>query len=851
MINEVKKSGLRGRGGGGFPTGLKWELTRKNDSDQKYIICNADEGDPGAFMDRSIIEGNPHLVLEGMIIAGYAIGATKGVVYVRAEYQIAVERLTIAIEKAREYGILGKNILGSTHEFDIDIRIGAGAFVCGEETALIASVEGKRGEPVQKPPFPAKEGLKGKPTVINNVETFANIQYIILKGGDNYAKTGTEKSKGTKVFALAGDIKNTGLIEVPMGISLGDIIFGIGHGVPNGKKFKVAQTGGPSGGCLTPAHLNVAVDYDSLKEHGAIMGSGGMVIMDEDTCMVDVARYFMEFVQEESCGKCVPCRVGTKRMLEILERITRGEGRQGDIELLIELGESIKDSALCGLGQTASNPVLSTIKYFRHEYEEHINDKYCRAGICQALFISPCENACPANVNIPGYLSLISAGRIEDAYRLIRQENPFPSVCGRVCTHPCEAKCRRAQLDDPLSIMELKRFVADSVMNSSETFHEFVLPRKNKTIGIVGAGPSGLTCGYYLARLGYDVTVYEEQNVAGGVLAFGIPQYRLPKEVLKKEIDTILNVGVKIEFNKKIGSDISLDEIKAKYDSVYISTGTQLSKNIGIEGESLKGIYKGLNFLKDVNLSRDIKINGVVAVIGGGNTAIDAARTALRRGADEVNIYYRREIDDMPADRYEIDDAIDEGVKVHPLCAPVRFIGEGDKIKSIELVKMKLGEYDTAARKKPKVIKGSEYLVNADMVILAVSQETDLSFIKKEEIELTDWNTFIVDKKTQMNFSAGNFCWRRCACGSDIVITAIADGKRAAKSIDKFLGGSGKLHITHPIEIPVPKEESEVIEHERFNAKFLAPEKRRNNFQEVSLGYHKKRNCGINEMFEV
>ncbi len=354
-----------------------------------------------------------------------------------------------------------------------------------------------------------------------------------------------KKSTGTKVFALAGAINNTGIVEVPMGITLGDIVYDIGGGVKNDKKFKAAQTGGPSGGCLTSSCLNIPVDYDSLKTKGAIMGSGGLIIMDEDNCMVDVARFFMEFVQEESCGKCVPCRLGTKRMLEILERITKGEGKEGDIEKLIELGETIKETALCGLGQTAPNPVLSTIREFREEYEEHIRDKRCRAGVCTDLFISPCQNACPAGVNVPGYISLIAANRVRDAYNLIRKDNPFPAVCGRVCTHPCEEKCRRTQLDESLAIRDLKRYIADSILESDEPFNDLKFPPKGKSIGIIGAGPSGLTCGYYLARLGYDVTVYEALSTAGGILRYGIPEYRLPRDLLQKEIRTIEQAGVK------------------------------------------------------------------------------------------------------------------------------------------------------------------------------------------------------------------------------------------------------------------------------------------------------------------
>ncbi len=385
IIEMLKQSGLRGRGGAGFPTGLKWEFTFKAPGDVKYVTCNADEGDPGAFMDRSILEGDPHSVIEAMAIAGYVVGAEQGYVYVRAEYPLAVERLTHAISQAEKLGFLGDNIFGTDFSFRLGVRVGAGAFVCGEETALITSIEGNRGEPRPRPPFPAVSGLWGKPTLNNNVETFANICPIILNGPEWFAKMGTDKSKGTKVFAMAGDINNTGLVEVEMGTTLREIIYDIGGGIPNGKKFKAAQTGGPSGGCLTADHLDTPVTYETLQQLGSMVGSGGLIVMDEDTCMVDIARYFLDFTRDESCGKCSPCRIGTTRMLEILERITKGEGREDDIDQLEQLATTIQEASLCGLGQSAPNPVLSTLRYFRDEYEAHIKEKRCPAGHCQSL----------------------------------------------------------------------------------------------------------------------------------------------------------------------------------------------------------------------------------------------------------------------------------------------------------------------------------------------------------------------------------------------------------------------------------------------------------------------------------
>ena len=408
VIQTLLDSGLRGRGGGGFPTGLKWKLAKQNDADQKYVCCNADEGDPGAFMDRSILEGDPHAVLEAMAIAGYAIGASQGYIYVRAEYPIAVERLKIAIQQARDMELLGKDIFGTGFNFDIDLRLGAGAFVCGEETALMTSIEGNRGEPRPRPPFPAQKGLFGKPTILNNVETYANIPQIILNGPEWFASMGTEKSKGTKVFALGGKIHNTGLVEIPMGTTLREVIEEIGGGIPNGKKFKAAQTGGPSGGCIPVEHFDIPIDYDNLIAIGSMMGSGGLIVMDETDCMVDIAKFFLEFTVEESCGKCTPCRVGTKRMLEILTKITKGQATMEDLDKLEELCYYVKENSACGLGQTAPNPVLSTLRYFRDEYEAHIKEKRCPAGVCKALLsyhIDPdkcrgctlCARTCPNN----------------------------------------------------------------------------------------------------------------------------------------------------------------------------------------------------------------------------------------------------------------------------------------------------------------------------------------------------------------------------------------------------------------------------------------------------------------------
>ncbi|MEN6475431.1 MAG: NADH-quinone oxidoreductase subunit NuoF [Syntrophaceae bacterium] len=843
IIDEMKKSGMRGRGGGGFPTGMKWMFARKSPGDVKYILCNADEGDPGAFMDRSVLEADPHAVLEGMIIAGYAIGANEGYIYCRAEYPLAIKRLNLAIAQAKEYGLLGQNILGSGYSLDIHVYQGAGAFVCGEDTALMASIEGRRGMPRPRPPFPASQGLWNKPSVLNNVETFANVPQIILKGGDWYASIGTQGSKGTKVFALTGAVNNVGLVEVPMGTPIGDIIFDIGGGIPKGKNFKSAQLGGPSGGCVPASALNTLTDYEEIVKLGAIMGSGGLIVMDEDTCMVDTARFFMEFCQEESCGKCTPCREGTKRMLEILERICHGEGKDGDIELLEELAYIIKDSALCGLGQTAPNPVLSTIRYFREEYEAHIYDKRCPAAVCSKLFKSPCQHACPIEMDIPAYIALIRANRINDAFKVMKKTNPFPGVCGRVCPQFCASKCRRGQLDEPMAIAWLKRYISDNAKRPEVKAVE--VTRKQK-IAVIGAGPAGLTAAQDLALRGYKVTVFEELPYAGGMMRYAIPEYRMPRDIIEAEVADIAALGVEIKTGVKVGKDISYDTIKKDYDIVLLAIGAHKSWTLDIPGEDLQGVYGAVEFLRAVNLGKDIKVGTKVAVVGGGNSAIDAARTAVRLGAKDVTILYRRERKDMPAWENEIVAAEEEGVKIEYLVAPVKVIGKDGKVCGVECQRMKLAEFDKSGRRRPKAIEGSNFVLSIDTIVPAISQSSETDWITKESgITVSKGGTIaLAPKQKTATTATGVFVAGDAAKGPATVVEAIAMGHQVAVDIDDFIRTANNEPAYVPpaeetIEIPFEVDE-EVTETPKAKMQELKLSERKITFKEVELGYNKK-----------
>jgi NADH-quinone oxidoreductase subunit F len=788
VIEEVKESGLRGRGGAGFPTGLKWEFTRKASGDVKYVVANGDEGDPGAFMDRGLMEGDPHGVLEGLIIGAYAIGAHEGFIYVRDEYPLAVKNMRLAIEQAREYGLLGQDILGSGFDFDVKIARGAGAFVCGEETALMASIEGRAGNPNPRPPYPSQSGLWGKPTNINNVKTWANVPVIINRGAKWFNQIGTEDSKGTMIFSLVGKVNNSGLVEVPMGITLWDLIFEIGGGGENGSQVKAVQTGGPSGGCIPMSLFDLEVDYEHLKEAGSIMGSGGMIVMHEDTCMVDIARYFLDFLKDESCGKCTPCREGIKQMLAILTRIAEGRGEMADLQTLESLGHMVKQTSLCGLGQTAPNPVLSTLRYFRDEYVSHIVDKKCTAGVCTPLVRGRCTNACPAEVDVPSYVALVAQGRYAEALEVHRRRNPFVLACGRVCPAFCENKCRRSELDEPIAIRQIKRFMADHELDKPWTPKQLEEPKEEK-VAIIGSGPAGLTAALRLAQKGYPVTVFEALPVAGGMMAVGIPDYRLPQDILKLEIESIERAGAEIKLNTALGRDFTLDDLfdRDGYKAVILAIGAHKSRELGILGEEVEGVYHGTQFLCDIALGKAPDLQGKrVAVVGGGDTAIDSVRSAWRLGASEVHLVYRRSRADMPAHDDEVEAAKEEGIQFHFLTNPTRVLGNG-RVTGVELVRQQLGKFDASGRRRPAPISGSEFTVDVDILIPAIGQEPDLVCVEGEsDIETQRGGAFVVNEALGTT-REGVFAAGDAVLGPSTVIQAVAQGNEVAAAVDHYL----------------------------------------------------------------
>ncbi|MGE5741363.1 MAG: NADH-ubiquinone oxidoreductase-F iron-sulfur binding region domain-containing protein, partial [Candidatus Aminicenantes bacterium RBG_16_66_30] len=698
-------------------------------------------------------------------------------------------------------------------------------------------------------PYPAQEGLWGAPTLINNVETFANVPVIMRRGGEWFASIGTEKSKGTKVFSLVGNIENTALIEVPMGTTLKQIVEEIGGGIPGDRAFKAVQIGGPSGGCIPAKLLDLPVDYESLTAAGAMMGSGGMIVMDDKTCMVDLAKYFLNFLRDESCGKCVSCREGTQRMYEIVSKITDGQGTMEDISLLEELAQAVKDASLCGLGQTAANPVLSTLRYFRAEYEKHVIDKECPAMVCKEIVSAPCQYTCPIDQEASSYIGLVAKKNYEEAFRVIRKDNPLPSVCGRVCSRPCESVCRAGEIGEPIAIRSLKRFVLDWARDKGLDAPAKLPVTRAEKVAIVGAGPSGLAAGYELIKKGYPVRIFESLPVAGGMLRVTIPDHRLPKERLQDDLDYLVRCGLNIKTNMTLGKDFSLDDLfQQGYKAVYLATGAHKPLEMGVPGEEAEGVLQSLEYLKNHHLGIPVELGARVVVIGGGNSAVDAARVAFRdKRVKKVTILYRRTRKEMPAYPEEVEAGLEEGVEIDFLTAPVRVRIADGRVVGVECVQMKLGEKDASGRARPVPIPGSEFQVPADTLILAVSERAYTPYLRESDgLTLSpEWGTIIVDPASMTTTRPGVFAGGDVVSGPSSVVEAMAAGKAAARSIEAYLEGRPfvRVHeVTRPAAYiePVKLTEEEAQNTKRSKMPHLPAGKRRSGHDEIELGFTKE-----------
>ncbi len=843
VLAEIKNSKLRGRGGAGFPTGLKWELMAKEPSDPKFLICNADEGDPGAYMNRNEMESDPHMLIEGMVIASYATGAKEGIIYVRAEYPLAVQHLRIAIDQAYQQGLLGDSILERNFSFNLSVVEGAGAFVCGEETALIASLEGKAGRARVKPPFPSQKGFLGRPTTINNLETWCNIPLIIGKGSAWFARIGSPTSPGTKVFSLVGKVKNTGLVELPLGEKLTTLIYEAGGGAVNAnKKIKAVQSGGPSGGCI-PAHLfGSTIDYESLGALGAIMGSGGMVVMDSDNCMVDSARYFLEFTTKESCGTCTPCREGLSQALTLVSGICEGRGKEEDLQTLKELGHHISDTALCGLGQSAMNPVLTTLNYFAQEYESHIKRRKCEAGTCEAMVGELCSNSCPLAMRIPSYIALLKEDRLVEAFTSTLEDNPLPGTLGRICHFHCQMRCRRDDLDGAVHQGELHRYLADTLYKMGQEQDVYqnlidrMLPATGKRVAIVGAGPAGLSAAFYLKRLGHEVTIHDEHQKAGGVLRYGIPTYRLPHEVLDKELELYSALGIRFSMGKTLGKNMELSDLQNSNDAVILALGSYHHAALDLIDSEGPGFLQGTEVLRSLSEKEDADVGRQVVILGGGNVAIDVARSLWRMGC-RVTVAYRRGRQEMPANRSEIEEAFAEGITFLFDVAPHRVLrDEAHRIEGLEVQHLTLGDYDISGRRQRA--EGDRTSVLAcDTVIVAIGERVDTPLLKRLNLSVSKYGYL---EATHYGYKTNlEHVWAigDVITGPSTAAQAMGQGKEVARLLDKHLMGLDRFDTLFTSFVYDNTPPKTLYEGKAINAAKLAPKDRHLSFTEVNQGY--------------
>ncbi len=830
IIEEISRSGLRGRGGAGYAVGEKWRRCREAPGDIKHLICN-----------RSSLEGLDFQILEGLIIAAFAVGATSGVVYLRQQNQKTVTQMRAAVKKAYEFGLLGQGILSSNFNLDLEIYESDSAFVAGEETAMIAAIEGERAVPRVRPPYPTEEGLWGRPTLISNAETFANVPAIIGQGADWFRSLGTLESPGTKVFSLTGKVRNGGQVELELGTSIETLIYEIGGGIPGDRAFKALHVGGPSGGSVPAAALDMPLDYESIEAVGAIVGTSDLAVLDECTCMVETVSSFINLMADESCGKCAPCRIGTKRMAEMVDDIINGRAELGLLAELEALAKVVKTTSLCGLGRTAPNPILTTLKHFRSEYEDHITAKKCSAATCSALVKAPCSHTCPAGVDAPSYIALVAQGRYDEAIAIHRERNPFPSICGRVCHHPCEARCKRGQLDEPIAIALIKRFMSDKAAPIHPEF-----PRdpsnQHRQVAVVGAGPAGLACAYYLALVGYSVTVFESLPVAGGMMKVGIPDFRLPTEILEKEIEAIIDAGAKIETGKALGRDFTIDGLfEAGHQAVFLGTGAHAGNQMGLDRETdLDGVIDGAAFLRAVNLGEPLRAGRRTVVVGGGNVAIDAARAALRQGAEQVKVVYRRTEKEMPAYEWDIREAREENIVLDFLVSPVGLVEQDGRLTGIKCQRMVLGARDDQGRRRPEPVAGSDFVEEADMVIAAIGQSPDLDYLPEDSELRGRWGRLGVSSETLMGDRAGVFGGGDAVSGPASVVEAVRHGQLAAAEIEKYLTGASLIDLQlaaaeHRRIEPIPEEEFQAAGIVRRSPPEADPQARQGDFREVVL----------------
>ena len=841
VIEQIKASKLRGRGGAGFQTGLKWDFLRKADSPTKYVICNADEGDPGAYMNRNEIESDPHRLLEGMIIGAFVTGSNEGIVYVRAGVPAGGAPAEPGHRPGARLRVAGRQHPRSRVQLP-PAHGGGGRRVRvrrGDRADPLA--RGQAGPAHAAPAVSRAEGPVRLPDQHQQRRTWYNIAPIVIKGPAWFTETGSPKSPGTKVFSLVGKVASTGLVEMPLGTPLKTFVYDIGGGGSSGRAVKSVQTGGPSGGCIPQDMFDTPVDYETLAQLGSIMGSGGMVVMDEDNCMVDVARYFIEFTHSESCGKCIPCRVGLDKSLSDTQQVHARHRDAADLKTLDELGRMIRDTSLCGLGQSAPNPVLTTMRHFRHEFEDHIKAHRCRAGVCEDLALSPCENSCPLHMNIPRFLQLVKEDRLEDAFESVVMDNPLPASTGRVCQHPCDNRCRRAGLDESVNMREVHRYIADAIYQS-DRFDAMVarvrakkLAPTGRRVAVVGAGPTGVTCAFYLALLGHQVTVYKANPEAGGMLRYALPDYRLPKDVLAKELELIARMGVEYVFNTAVSRNVMLNDLAAGYDAVFLSIGTWKEAWVYLAGTELKGVEPALLFLEAVAKGHDLQLGKKVVVIGGGNAAIDSARTALRMGS-EVTVVYRRERKDMPAIPEETEAAEAEGAEFAFLATPHRIIGDDEgRVKAIEVIRTKLGEFDASGRRKP-VPTDEIRRIACDTVILAVGETVDKDFAKASGLKISERGTIEVDRYSLETSRANFYAGGDLISGASNVSNAMGYGKRAARRIDRRLMGQKRFPLIAPefeYEHVIP---AHVSETRRHTVSELPADVRRCSFAEAAIG---------------